>query len=737
MEEFIFKNLDSKVDITIPLNKNITYIYGGNGRGKTTFSRFFSEMQNIKARVFNLDFINKNVYVIDQRGAKLDTNTKEGFSKLFVSDKAVEHASNMSKLKEIQKEVEKMKDIALQKFNSTLENIKVTHISTFDSLKKLVKVKESIFNWENTIDENSKVDFIDESSISSNILSDNELIIKAKQFSSDEELKIINKLLNENEQIKSIFIEKNMLTNINILLTEYNLLKKSIAEQEYVFKKHGKPSDIKPWVEEALKIHLGKTDCILCDSKNITAQLNKWKNIIEDKVLEKKAEVLRYVKQVLKNLNEHFLNSEQTLSLFIPKIIETSKKICTYLKDIDEKVSKTEEVKIIEIPILIDDIAATANTIHSEIVGYLINKDIKAILFPTVFFDYLVAIFSSEEVAANKESDKFKELTSEAIKKVGNILGLEKEIGIVLDTRGSTPKLSIDSKTKITTFSEGQRHKLALVIFFANILIKKEKLDYLVLDDPIISLDVVTYHKLKSFLVYNMKDYYNKMVLLTHNLSFLLIMISNIFRDSALYKQTQLLELNPKECKEISLDIIAKNDIILLKNAIINSDNINDITLWYWLLEKVLRYFVDIKLSVLGKVSFDDFGKDIEKIFGGDQLEEAKQCHNIVQKTSKSNNSTIDDILKALNNVNKFMDFLKFPRIIDQSEIDYIGEKFPRTAKVLSNPKAKNFEFQILLEGFNLHFDTSKEKTFLRSYMNHPRHQITHSLVAFATQQDY
>lgn len=83
------------------------------------------------------------------------------------------------------------------------------------------------------------------------------------------------------------------------------------------------------------------------------------------------------------------------------------------------------------------------------------------------------------------------------------------------------------------------------------------------------------------------------------------------------------------------------------------------------------------------------------------------------------------------------MDFLKFPRIIDQSEIDYIGEKFPRTAKVLSNPKAKNFKFQILLEGFNLHFDTSKEKTFLQSYMNHPRHQITHSLVAFATQQDY
>ena len=334
MEEFIFKNLDSKVDITIPLNKNITYIYGGNGTGKTTFSRSFSEMQNIKSRVFNLDFINKNVYVIDQSGAKLDTNTKEGFSKLFVSDKAVEHANNMTRLKEIQKEVEKIKNETLQKFNGTLEKIKVTQISTFDSFKKQVKVKGNIFNWKNAINENSKIDFISESSITSNILNDDELIIIAKQFSSDEELKIINKLLNENEQIKSIFIDKDMIPNINILLTEYNLLKESINEQEYVFKKHGKPSDVKPWIEEALKIHLGKSDCILCNSKDITEQLDKWKDIIENKVLEKKEEIRRSVKQIMENLKEHFLNSEQALSLYIPKIIETSKKIYTYLKDI-------------------------------------------------------------------------------------------------------------------------------------------------------------------------------------------------------------------------------------------------------------------------------------------------------------------------------------------------------------------------------------------------------------------
>jgi predicted ATP-binding protein involved in virulence len=81
MTEFKFKNLETKVDINIPLDKSITYIYGGNGMGKTTLSREFA-LNIPKSKVFNIDFINKNVYIIDSDGAKSNSTNKENFSKL-------------------------------------------------------------------------------------------------------------------------------------------------------------------------------------------------------------------------------------------------------------------------------------------------------------------------------------------------------------------------------------------------------------------------------------------------------------------------------------------------------------------------------------------------------------------------------------------------------------------------------------------------------------------------------
>ena len=95
MNEFVFRNLDSKKDIAIPVEKNIVYIYGGNGTGKTTFSKqFYEKVENTK--VFNDDFINRNVYIVDTDGAKTDSTNQDNFSKLFVSE-AVLNAEIMTK----------------------------------------------------------------------------------------------------------------------------------------------------------------------------------------------------------------------------------------------------------------------------------------------------------------------------------------------------------------------------------------------------------------------------------------------------------------------------------------------------------------------------------------------------------------------------------------------------------------------------------------------------------------
>ncbi len=87
-----------------------------------------------------------------------------------------------------------------------------------------------------------------------------------------------------------------------------------------------------------------------------------------------------------------------------------------------------------------------------------------------VFINYLDTVYANEESLANSKSDKFKNDIAETINKVSKQLGLEKEIEIKLEKRKkSTPKLAIDGSTKIAFYSEGQRHKLALAIFFATI----------------------------------------------------------------------------------------------------------------------------------------------------------------------------------------------------------------------------------------------------------------------------
>lgn len=81
-----FTNKETKQKITIPLNKKMIFIYGKNGSGKTTLSRSVNKENGY---VFNEDFIYKNVYVIENDGAKVDPVTKNNFSELLIGEEEI------------------------------------------------------------------------------------------------------------------------------------------------------------------------------------------------------------------------------------------------------------------------------------------------------------------------------------------------------------------------------------------------------------------------------------------------------------------------------------------------------------------------------------------------------------------------------------------------------------------------------------------------------------------------
>ena len=738
MTEFKFKNLETKVDINIPLDKSITYIYGGNGMGKTTLSREFA-LNIPKSKVFNIDFINKNVYIIDSDGAKSNSTNKENFSKLFVSEEAVKLAENMIKIKDLNKQIEIIKTQKQNEISNKIGSYKINSNIDLNTVIKKLDVSESKFDYLKINDEN-KSSFKSKSKLITTITNEQELISKVKQYSSNEQINRISELLNSNSLLKSIFIEKTYITEINSLLEEYNSAIEHISIQEEKFKGLGETEKVKKWITEGISLHHDKTKCIFCGYNEISVSIDEWNSILKSKVLENKKALLEKIGNTVSAIDKNIISKKEIYQDLVPLIYKTSELLYTNHKKIEELLMKTSEIDRISLIIEVDNTAIKAEELYSEIVNYLINERFDDYLFPYAYSIYLTTKQNEFEKNANDASKKFAESTKNIIEDIAKKLGLEKELSVLSEVRkGSTPKLSInpaESSLKIDSFSEGQRHKLALAVFFAELLQKDDKPEFLVLDDPMISLDVVAYHKLKSFIVYDLKNKYENSLVLTHNISFLFIMLSNIFRDPILKEKTKLLELKPKECNEIELDIIAKDDIVLFKHAVINSNTIDDITLWYWLIDKISRYFIDIKLSIKGKVSFNDVSVDLLDAFDFENFEKAKKLNKIITRVSKSKHSTINDIYLALKSLNEFIKILGFPAIFDNQTIEDFKEKFTVDLSTIDNPTAKNFEFSVLKEGYSVAFDSSKSSSFLKDYIMHPRHQITESLVAFEAQKD-
>lgn len=738
MKEFIFKNLESKVDIKIPLDKTITYIYGGNGMGKTTFSRAFA-LNVPKSKVFNVDFINKNVYIVDSDGAKSNPTNKENFSKLFVSEEAVRLAALMVKTKDINKQLEPIKTQKQTEISSRISTYKINSNIDLDLISGKLDFSDSQFDYLKTIDEN-KLEFKYKSKLKTIITNENELKSRVKQYSSYEQFNRINNLLNSNHILKSIFISKTYIAELNSLLEIYNLTIEHIAMQEEKFRGLGETERVKTWITEGISLHHNKTKCIFCGSDDVCSSIDEWIKIIKGKFLEDKKRLLNIVQNTLSTLDTELLSKKEIYQDLIPLIYKTSEILFRNHKTLEDLLNRTEKVESVNLNIEIDNTTIKAEELHCEIVNYLINEKFDDYLFPYAYSIYLKKKQNEFEMKANDESKKFAESTKNIIEDIAKKLGLEKELNVLSEVRrGSIPKLSItpaESSLKIGSFSEGQRHKLALAIFFAELLLRDDIPEFLVLDDPMISLDVVAYHKLKRFIVFDLNKKYENLIILTHNISFLLIMLSNLFRNSDLKDKSKLLELRPKTCDEIQLDIIAKDDIVLFKHAVINSNTIDDITLWYWMIDKISRCFLDLKLSIKGKVTFNGVSDDLLAAFDSENFKEGKRLNKKITKVAKSRHTTIRNIISALEALNDFIKLLGFPVLFDNKTMNEFKEKFNLNLSTIDNPTARNFEFSVLKEGYSVAFDVSKENSLLKDYIMHPRHQITESLIAYEAQKD-
>lgn len=743
MKVLKFKNLDSKSEIIVPLKSDVTYIYGGNGSGKTTFSKEVSRNLGDECIVFNTDFINKNIYIIDSEGAKTDTNTKENFTSLFIGEESVYYNNEIKSLTErlnknkinIQSAEEQLtNELSKKKLpkNSKLEDCKISHnmfTYNFDFSKSIVKNKELLkFN----------------AFFPTSINTEEELNLKINQYLENNTFTEINRLLNNDENLKKLFNDNSnqSLKIINNMIIEYNTNIKKIKEIEIAFSIYSDPNLLKQWIIQGLILHEHSNNCLFCDAKNIDFSIEKWKRITNDTFVKSKNDLMSNLENILKSLNKLLENKELYIN-FIPEIINTSEEINIHVTKNLQNIKNNIEITPLIVNLKKDKIKVEEENMYNDILNYLLNHNIKDYFFPFIEKDKIteqIKLFNDKLIEENKNVSNS---LINIVKKIAKKLGLEKELDIVTDTKGKIPKISLiagnDKKNGIKILSEGQRHKLALIVFFAKIELSKKKYKYIVLDDPMLSLDIITYHKLRNYIFSNLSSKSEKFIMLTHNFYFLIFMLSNLYIDKNFKEITTLLNLNPDNCSEIDLDLIAKDDILLFKDSIYRSETIDDISLWYWMIIKIARLFLDIKIKTLGVLSFENPKEDLLKVFREDspEFKESKKLMDLIKKISNSPSIEVKEIKLGLKYLNNFLELLNFKVIFDQNEIDSIfpKNKYKDEDKVVESPVAKDFHFKILKEAHSIIFDENVDIN-IKNYIRHPRHQITQSLIAFAAQKD-
>ena len=179
-----FKNEDSRKQISLELDKKMTFIYGKNGSGKTTFSR---SKDLDKKYVFNEDFVYKNVYIIDAEGAKIDSGVKNNFSELLVGEDVVLLKEKQNKLEEIYKELNtKSND------NETFINSSLTSNGIPNSYNFLKEKVDETFNYDETktIEEQMEI-YKSTLELEQTITNDKELEINVNQIKKHENIKLL------------------------------------------------------------------------------------------------------------------------------------------------------------------------------------------------------------------------------------------------------------------------------------------------------------------------------------------------------------------------------------------------------------------------------------------------------------------------------------------------------------------------------------------------------------------
>ena len=728
MAKIEFLNIESNKTITLPLDKKMIFIYGKNGSGKTTLSR---SLKDNNCYVFNEDFIYKNVYVIQNDGAKVDQTTKNNFSELLIGEEEVTIKKEIVKFEEFNRKL----SLELKDKNTLVNNVLFKNgLSQDDNILTTMIDDNFEYSFESTPEEQLN-NYGYTSKLEQKIKNDEELQLKIKQLNKQENLVDLNNKINNNPLLNAYLYSNNEI--VNTLNQEILIIKsydKTITDLEKLAKEKNVDSKHFETIKKCLDIQkeTGIDKCFLCGTENVLSNIEEWNKIISDKTVSERDNLKKKLKQSIDSANI-ILESKKIYELVAPKTI---KYIELYIDSIKAIISSMDNKKyeLLKIgSIELDSKIVETKEIKESIRNYLLKSFEKDVVFYNSLINLVTKTIKSNKENLDKILTKNSNENEKSINTILTELGLNKEMTITVDRYGGNPKYRIDLKNgNINSLSDGQKHKLALAVFLNYIKNKKLDKDSIVLfDDPVVSLDESGYHLFKKYIINNiMKPEIENsptLIILTHNFNYLYVQISNVISAENLRDNSIVYKISSSGIQVLDFFYFELDDIALFKECLEKMKyqfQLNDLSIIYL---KLFRVFLDLSLRIKGVPDTLEIHEEIVKLKLDSKFEDRlRDIHRKLCGISKTRNNNIDKSKEGLSLLKEATDILGY---------NYITDKDIKKSVTLVEiePFYENDVFFILNEIISILLD-QKDKNY-SNYLNHPRISFTQNILATSMNQ--
>lgn len=727
--EVTFKNHETNHNITLKSDKSLMIVYGKNGSGKTTLSR--SNCFD-KKFVFSEDFIFSNVYNINDNGASQTTITKENFSGLWLGEDIVKIRKEISSLLVIEKKIKDEFQIEQISLMSFFNNNQLP--VDFQSKIRDTLDKEFVLDLEKIQEQKEK--FNTNFKFKTSILNKEHFKEKLIYFKKNDIYNmLISKIKNNKLLSELIFLEKNeYISTINNKILMLHEQKSTIDEIEKIFKEENITVDLSNKIREWYELHQEKDKCLFCGNTNITEAMNKWKKVFLNKHIDCKNKLIQELKQDL-DFCKRITNEKQFIEVD-KDIIDMISELIVYLKELIDNIVnnkfnnfnfKVKFVKkeIIERNELIDNLVNYVFEQKKNIIGFYYNAQL-----------FIEKLKKEKLLLTDKLMDEKGVNIADDINEKFKKFGLNKNIKIIVDKRSTPHKFtySIKNHDNINELSDGQKHKLALAIFMN--YLEEQDLDNktIVIDDPVVSLDISSYILFKQYLLNDLiKKHFKKntkLILLTHDITYLYIQVSNIFENSHMRAITQIFKLNGEEVEDVPLDFIKTDDITLFRDALDNVSNLTELRILNAIINKIFRIEIDLKLRFFGKSYTDGIGigglpyDELQK----DKLNEYKR--HIVQ-TSRREHPSDSDIQQSLIFLKETSEMLGFNEFVTNAHIFHID-------KIVKEQIDGPIQYDLfkIIESVQKFLRLSDNQDF-KHYIEHTRNSYTRNIIGLGLEDYY